>query len=135
MNNDPTYLITHSILVPDLREWRFAGIGFVEQIPCAKTHKRGARDDRICVHNVSRPECLRHNHSLLFNIVTRDLVKVSADNHVCSLIEAARHEVRETLPIAKGKLFKGDNRHDGIRVGRDKADEAFEVELWFESQA
>ena len=44
-------------------------------------------------------------------------------------MEAACDKVRETLPIATGKLLKGDNRHNGVRVGCDKADERLEAEL------
>jgi len=58
---------------------------------------------------------------------------VSAHNHVCSPLEAARDKVRETLPVATGKLFKGDNRYNGVRVRCDEADERFEVELRVES--
>ena len=48
-------------------------------------------------------------------------------------MEAARDKVRETLPVATGELFKGDNRHYGVRLGYDKADERFEGELRIES--
>ena len=70
---------------------------------------------------------------MLFHILLRDLIEVSADNHVCPPIEAARDKVRETLPVTTGKLLKGDNRHYGVRIGCDKADERLEVELRVES--
>ena len=66
---------------------------------------------------------------LCSSIFSCDLVKMSADNDVCPPVETACDKVRETLPITTGKLFKGDNRHNSIRVGRDKADERFEVGL------
>ena len=126
-------MITHSILLPDFPEWRFVAIGFVEQFSCTQTHEGGAWDDRIYVQNVFRPERFRHGLSLLFHVVTRDLIEVSADDHVCPPIKAARDKVRETLPVATGKLLEGDNGHNGVRVGCDKADERFEVELRVES--
>ena len=126
-------MITHSIILPDFLERRFVVTGFVEQISCTQTHEGGAWDDRICVHNVFRPECFCHSLSLLFHVVLRDLIEVSADNHICPPIEAARDKVRETLPVATGKLLEGDNRHNGVRVGCDKADERLEVELTVES--
>jgi hypothetical protein len=58
---------------------------------------------------------------------------VGADDYICSPIEAARYNVRETLPIATGKICEGDNRHDRIRVGCDEADQRFEIELSVES--
>ena len=70
---------------------------------------------------------------MLFHTVLRDLIEVSANNHVCSPIEAVRDKVRETPPVATGKLFKGDNRYNGVRVGCDKADERLEGELRVES--
>ena len=76
-----------------------------------------------------RPECFCHNLSLLFHIGSRDLIEVSADNHM----DATRDKVRETPPVATGKLFEGDNRHYGVRVGCDKADERLKVELMLES--
>jgi hypothetical protein len=48
-------------------------------------------------------------------------------------IEAARDKVRETLPVATGKLLEGEHGHNGVRVGCDKANERFEVELRVES--
>ena len=48
-------------------------------------------------------------------------------------MDATRDNVRETLPVATGKLFKGDNRHNDVRVGYDKADERLEVKLRVES--
>ena len=70
---------------------------------------------------------------MLFHTVFRDLIEVSADNHVCHPIKATRDEVRETLPVATGKLLKGDNRYNGVRLRCDKADERLEVELRVES--
>ena len=65
----------------------------------------------------------------MFYIVLRDLIEVSADNHVCLPIEAVHDKVREKPPVATGNLFEGDNRYNGVRVGCDKADERLEVEL------
>ena len=70
---------------------------------------------------------------MLFHIVCRDLIEVSANDHVCPPIEAARDKVRETPPVATGKLFKGDYWHNSVRIGCDKADERLEVELRVES--
>ena len=58
---------------------------------------------------------------------------MSANNHVWPPMDATRDNVGETLPVATGKLFKGDDRHNDVRVGCDKADERFEVELRVES--
>lgn len=89
-------------------------MGFVEQFSCTKTHEGGTWDDGIFVHNVSRPECFCHSRSLLFHIVLRNLIKVSTDNHVRPPTEATRDKVRETLPVATGKLLEGDNGNNGI---------------------
>ena len=70
---------------------------------------------------------------MLFYIILRDLIEVSADNHVWPPMDATRDNVRETLPVATGKFFKGDNRHNYVRVGCDKADERLEVKLRVES--
>ena len=70
---------------------------------------------------------------MLFHIFWRDLIEVSADDHICPPIEAARDKGRETLPVATGKLFKGDDRHNSVRFGCDKADERLEGELRVES--
>ena len=83
-------MITHSILLPDGLKWRFFAIGFVQQIPRTETHEGGAGDDRIRVHHVFRPEGLRHGLLLLFYIVLRDLVEMSADNDAGPPIEAIR---------------------------------------------
>ena len=48
-------------------------------------------------------------------------------------MDATRDKVRETPPVATGKLFEGDNRHYGVRLGCDKADERLKVELMLES--
>ena len=66
---------------------------------------------------------------MLFHTVFRDLIEVSADNHVCPPMDATRNKVRETLPVITSKLFKGDNRHNDVRVVCDKADERLEVVL------
>ena len=109
-------MVAHSMVTPDAREWGFDGVRIVEQIPRAQTHEGGARDYTIGVQNASRPECLCNNPQLLIHIFLRDLVKVSADDHVCPAIDAARDEFRETLPITTGELFKGNNWHDRVRV-------------------
>jgi hypothetical protein len=127
-------MITHSMLIPDGLEWRFGEIGFVEQIPRAQTHEGRARDHTVGVQNTSRPECLRDSLQLLVHIFLRDLVKVSADDHVCPPIEATRDEFRETLPVTAWKLLEGHNWYDRIRVGCHKADERFKVELLKEGQ-
>ena len=126
-------MITHSILLPDFLERRFAAIGFVKQISCTQTRDGGAWKDRIFVHNVSWPEYSCHNILIRFYIVLRDLIEVSADYYVCPPMEAACDNVRETLPVTTGKLFKGHNRYNGVRVGCDKADERLKVELSVES--
>ena len=56
-------------------------------------------------------------------------MEVSAYDHVCPLIEATLDKVRKTLPVATGELLEGNNRDNGTRVGRDKADERLEVKL------
>ena len=48
-------------------------------------------------------------------------------------MDPTRDKVRETPPVATGKLFKGDNRHYGVRLGCDKADERLKVKLMVES--
>ena len=65
-------------------------MGCVQQIPRTETHEGRARDDRIRVHHVFRPEGLCHDLFLLFYIVTRDLVEMSADNDVGPPIGAIR---------------------------------------------
>ena len=87
---------------------------FVQQIPRTETHEGGARDDRIRVHHVFRPEGLCHGLLLLSYVVSRDLVEVSADNDVGPPIETVCDQIRETLPIATRELLEGDNRHNGI---------------------
>ena len=126
-------MITYRTFIPDGLERRFGQNRSIEQIPCTQTHEGGARDHTVGVHNVLRPECLCHGLSLLFHVVSRDLIEVSADDHVCPPIEAARDKVRETPPVATGKLFKRDNRHNDVRLGCDKADERLEGELRVES--
>ena len=88
-------MITHSILLPDFLEWRFAATGFVEQISCTQAHEGGAWNDRICVHNVFGPEYFCHNLSVLIHIVLRDLIEVSADNHVYPPMDATCDKIRE----------------------------------------
>ena len=66
---------------------------------------------------------------MLFQVALGDLIEVSTDNHVCPPMDPTRDKVRETPPVATGKLFKGDNRHYGVRLGCDKADERLEAEL------
>ena len=66
---------------------------------------------------------------MLIHIVSRDLIEVSADNHACPPMDVTRDKVRETLPVTTGKLFKGDNRYNGARVGCNEADERLEVEV------
>ena len=70
---------------------------------------------------------------MLFQIASRDLIEVSADNYVCPPMDTTRDKVRETPPVATGKLFKRDNRHNDVRLGCDKADERLKVKLKVES--
>jgi len=67
-------------------------------------------------------------------MILRDLVQVSANNHVRSPIEPARDKLRETLPVTTRKLFEGHDRYDCIRVGCHEADERFKIELGKEGQ-
>src|SRR5258708_40067956 len=103
-------MIPHIMLIPNGLKWRFDHTRSVEQIPRTQTHERGARNDTIGVQNASWPECLCHSLQLLIHVFLRDLVKVSADDHVCPPINPARNQFRETLPVTTGKLFKGHNR-------------------------
>ena len=122
-------MITDFVLIPDRLERRFGQTRSVQQVPRAQTHKGGARNDTIGVQNASRPECLRHSPQLLVHVFLRDLVKVSADDHICPPIDPARDQFRETLPVTTGKFFKGHDRHDRVRVGCHKTDERFKIEL------
>jgi hypothetical protein len=115
--------MAHNMLIPEALIWGFGGTRFVKQIPRAQTHKGGARDNTIGVQNISRPEDLCHSPQLLIHVVLRDLVKMSAHDHVCPAIEAARDKFRKTLPVTTGELLKGDNRYDCIRVGCHEANE------------
>ena len=99
-------MITHNMLIMDGLEWRLFRIRPVEQIPCTYTHEGGARDDTIGVQNALRPECFCHSLQLRILIFLRDLVQVSADNHVRPPIEPARNKFRETLPVTTRNLFE-----------------------------
>ena len=104
-------------------------------MPCALTHVGGTRDHTIGVQNTLRPECLCHSLQLLIHIFLRDMVQVSADNHIRPPIEPARDKFGETLPVITGNLLERHNRYDRIRFGCHEADERFKIELGKESEA
>ena len=55
------------------------------------------------------------------------MVKVRADDCICTPFEATCNEVGETPPTFSGYFLEGDDWDDIIRVGRDKADERLEI--------
>jgi len=123
------------LLIPDGLKRGFGYARLVEQIPRTQTHERGARDNTIGVQNTFRPECLCHSLQLLIHIVLRDLVQVSANNHVRPPIESIRDKFRETFPITTWDLLERHYRYDRIRVRCHEADERFKIELGKEGQA
>ena len=110
-------MITRSILIPDDLEWRFGWVRSVEQIPRTQTHEGGARDHTTSVQTASRPECLCHNLQSRIHSSLRDLIQVSADNHLRPFIELACNQFRGTLPVAMGNFLERCDRYDRIRVG------------------
>ena len=128
-------MITYNLLIPDGLKRRFGPYRLVEQIPRTETHEGGARDHTIGVQNTLRPECLCHGLQLLIHIVLRDLVQVSANNHVRPAIEPVRDKFRETFPATTWDLLERHNRYDRVRVGCHEADERLKIELGKEGQA
>ena len=120
-------MITHSILIPDGLERRFVCVRSVEQISRAETHEGGAMDHTIGVQRASRPECLCHSLQLLTHIFLRDLVQVSADNHVRRPTEPALDKFREMFPITTGKFIERHNGYDCIRFACHEAGKRFKI--------
>jgi len=128
-------MITHNPLIPDGLKRRLGHTRLVEQIHRTETHEGGARDHTTGVQNTLRPECLCHGLQLLTHIVLRDLVQVSANDHVRPAIEPVRDKVRETFPVTTWDLLERHNRYDRVRVRCHEADERFKIELGKEGQA
>ena len=126
-------MITQRTLIPNGLEQGFGRFRYVNQISRAQTHE-GARDDTIGVQHATRPESLFHRLQLLIHIFRRDLVQVSADNHIRPPIEPTRDKCRELLPVTMGKLLERHDRYDRVRVGFQDADERFRIELEKEGQ-
>ena len=122
-------MISHSILLPNGLERGFGCLGSVEQISRAQTNEGGARNHTIGVQNASRPECLCDKLQLFIHILLRDLVQVSADNHLPPPLEPARNKFRKTLPVTTVDLLERYDRYDHIRVGCHSAEERFTIGL------
>jgi hypothetical protein len=89
-------------------------------------------DHTTGVQNASRPGCLCQSPQSLIHIHRRELVQVSADDHVRPPIDPARDKFKVTLPVATWNLIERHNRYDCVRVG---CHEQFKIELGKEGQA